>query len=86
VGSRSASTPEGHARLTREAQEARDIGDHDTEVRLLASVLRGETLRATRAEGAASARGDQRRDSPQRDEAGLEVVVALALRSAQVGT
>jgi len=47
-----ASTPEGRERLTREAQEADDAGDHETAVMLRASVIRGNTLREANRETA----------------------------------
>jgi predicted nucleotidyltransferase component of viral defense system len=45
-----ASTPEGHAHLEREANEAREIGDLVSAALLRVALLRGETLRAANAE------------------------------------
>ncbi len=56
-----ASTPEGHDRLTAEAEEARALGEYDREADLRAALLRGESLRAANAEAARIlARGRQR--------------------------
>lgn len=62
-----ASTPEGHAHLTREAHEAREIGDAETAALLRVALLRGETLREADAE-ASRLRQAGRSRSLSRDE------------------
>jgi predicted nucleotidyltransferase component of viral defense system len=72
-----ASTPEGHAHVTREANEAREIGDLESEALLRMTLLRGETLRAANAETARLLKVGRRRSLSQdeidqvRDEFGV---------------
>lgn len=58
---RYASTPEGHHRLSEEAELAHLTGDVEREAQLRAAILRGETLRTVDAEAARLAQGKRAR-------------------------